>query len=104
MNEVIKSQNRMQEGLDRMDEKLAETNEINERQDRQLDDLLKGENGIRERLDRLNQSPYLWLPWHSVEPLRRLLDSLLSRQQMKIVIYSIHFEEATIENRPTALL
>jgi hypothetical protein len=59
MNEVIKSQNRLQKEFDEQDEQLAEIKKANQRQNRQLDELLEGEKDIRERLDRLKQSPYL---------------------------------------------
>jgi chromosome segregation ATPase len=51
MNKVIKSQNRLQEEFDEQDEQLAEIKKANQRQNRQLDELLEGEKDIRERLD-----------------------------------------------------
>ena len=59
MNEVIESENHIRDAFDDMDEQLAEIRESNKRQRRQIAELLQGENDIRERLDRLEQSPYL---------------------------------------------
>lgn len=83
MNEVIKSQNRLQEEFDEQDEQLAEIKKANQRQNQQLDELLEGEKDIRERLDHIKQSPYLWLPVAFSETSRHLFDSLWAGARWK---------------------